>query len=91
MSSTSLTRLGHLIVEEGETSLAGSFIDPDDVMVPLQAAASTYRIAYGPRAGQKLLSLQLAPRRLPANGEANRARIQPARRGALRGRGPARA
>ena len=37
-------------------------IDPDDVMTPLQAAAAHYRIAQGPRAGQKLLSLQLAPR-----------------------------
>ena len=37
-------------------------IDPDDVMTPLQAAAAHYRIAQGPRAGQKVLSLQLAPR-----------------------------
>ena len=32
-------------------------------MTPLQAAAAHYRIAQGPRAGQKVLSLQLAPRR----------------------------
>ena len=57
-----LTRLGHLVEEEGETYLAGSFIDPDDVMTPLQAAAANYRIAQGPRAGQKVLSLQFAPR-----------------------------
>jgi len=31
-------------------------------MTPLQAAAAHYRIAQGPRAGQKVLSLQLAPR-----------------------------
>jgi Putative transposase len=58
-----LTRLGHLIEEEGETCLAASFGDPDDLMTPLQAAAANYRIAHGPRAGQKVLSLQLAPRR----------------------------
>ena len=27
-------------------------IDPDDVLMPLQAASSTYRIAMGPRAGR---------------------------------------
>ena len=43
--------------------LVGGFTDPDDVMTPLQAAAAHYRIAQGPRAGQKVLSLQLAPRR----------------------------
>ena len=37
-------------------------IDPDDVKPPLQAAAVHYRIAQGPRAGQKVLRLQLAPR-----------------------------
>ena len=37
-------------------------------MTPLQAAAAHYRIAQGPRAGQKVLSLQLAPRR-PARGD----------------------
>ena len=58
-----LTRLGHLVLEEGETYLAGCIIDPDDVMPPLQAAAANYRIAQGPRAGQKVLSLQLGPRR----------------------------
>ena len=29
-------------------------IDPDDVLMPLQAASSTYRIALGPRAGRKV-------------------------------------
>ena len=38
-------------------------IDADDVLMPLQAASSTYRIAFGPRAGRKVLSLQYAPRR----------------------------
>ena len=34
--------------------------DGDDsrTLVPLQAAATTYRIAFGPRAGQKILTLQ---------------------------------
>ena len=57
-----LTRLGHLVEEDGQTTLAGGVIDPDDVMTPLQAAAVHYRIAQGPRAGQKVLGLQLAPR-----------------------------
>ena len=40
-----LTRLGHLVEEDGQTYLAGGVIDPDDVMTPLQAAAAHYRIA----------------------------------------------
>jgi Putative transposase/Transposase zinc-binding domain len=53
-----LTRLGHLIEEDGITYLARSEnIDPDDVMAPLQAAASIWRIAAGPRAGRKVLTL----------------------------------
>ena len=53
-----LTRLGHLIEEDGITYLArGENLDPDEVMVPLQAAASTWRIAAGPRAGRKVLTL----------------------------------
>ena len=66
-----LTRLGHLVEEEGETYLAGGVTDPDDVMTPLQAAAANYRIAQGPRAGQKVLSLQLAPRRPARGGESS--------------------
>jgi hypothetical protein len=58
-----LTRLGHLIEEEGALYVAGAIIDPDNVLTPLQAASSTYRIALGPRAGRKVLSLQTAPRR----------------------------
>ena len=38
-------------------------IDADDVLMPLQAASSTYRIAFGPWAGRKVLSLQYATRR----------------------------
>ena len=59
-----LTRLGHLIEEEGTTYMARTdSIDPDDVLMPLQAASSTYRIALGPRTGRKVLSLKYAPRR----------------------------
>ena len=53
-----LTRLGHLIEEEGITYLArGESLDPDNVLAPLQAASSTWRIAGGPRAGRKVLTL----------------------------------
>jgi hypothetical protein len=53
-----LTRLGHLTEEDGITSLARSDNhDPDNVMASLQAAASTWRIAAGPRAGRKVLTL----------------------------------
>ena len=50
-----LTRLGYLVEEQGMTYLADP--DPDNTLGPLQAAACTYRIAFGPRAGQKVLSL----------------------------------
>ena len=60
-----LTHLGHLIEEEGVTYMARTdSIDPDNVLIPLQAASSTYRIAMGPRAGCKVLSLQYAPSRV---------------------------
>ena len=64
-----LTRLGHLVEEDGQIYLAGGITDPDDVMTPLQVAAAHYRIAQGPRAGQKVLSPQLAPRHLARVGE----------------------
>ena len=35
--------------------------ESDHAMTPLQSAACTYRIALGPRAGQKVLSLQTVP------------------------------
>lgn len=56
-----LTRLGYLVEEEGMTYLAD--IDPDNPLTPLQAASCTYRIALGPRAGQKVLSLRTVPGR----------------------------
>ena len=54
-----LTRKGYLIEEQGMTYLAAT--SPDTALAPLQAAACTYRIALGPRAGQKVLSLQTVP------------------------------
>ena len=55
-----LTRLGYLIEEEGMTYMAETD-DTDNAMSPLQSAACTYRIALGPRAGHKMLSLQTVP------------------------------
>ena len=54
------TRRGVLVEDMGQTYLA----EPDDdgeearTLRPLQAAAVTYRIAFGPRAGQKVLTLR---------------------------------
>ena len=64
-----LTRLGHLIEEEGVTFVADALgiIDPQNLLAPLQAASCTYRIAFGPRAGRKVLSLHDAPRRAAPN------------------------
>ncbi len=55
-----LTRRGVLVEEEGSTYLADSDGDSDDARTlrPLQAAAYTYRIAFGPRAGQKVFTVQ---------------------------------
>jgi hypothetical protein len=54
-----LTRKGYLIEEQGVTYLADT--DPETPLGPLQAAACTYRIALGPRAGQKVLTLRTVP------------------------------
>jgi hypothetical protein len=54
-----LTRQGHLIEESGMTYLAHT--EGDRALTPLQAASCTYRIALGPRAGQKVLSLHTVP------------------------------
>ena len=56
-----LTRTGYLIEEQGMRYLAEA--DPDRALTPLQAAACTYRIALGPHAGHKVLSLQTLPSR----------------------------
>jgi len=51
-----LTHSGYLVEEEGMTYLAD--LDPDNPLTPLQAASCTYRIAFGPRAGQKVVGLR---------------------------------
>ena len=61
-----LVRKNMLIEDTGQIYLAEQ--DPDDVLAPLQAAACTYRIAFGPRKGQKVLSLQTV---LPGAPEIN--------------------
>jgi hypothetical protein len=65
-----LTHRGVLIEDMGQTYLA----EPDDngeearTLRPLQAAAITYRIAFGPRVGQKVLTLRGAmPRETTAH------------------------
>jgi hypothetical protein len=54
-----LTRRGVLVEEEGSTYMADSDCDSDEARTlrPLQATACTYRIAFCPRAGQKVLTL----------------------------------
>ena len=54
-----LTPKGYLIEEQGMSYLTDT--DPEAALRPLQAAACTYRIALGPRGGQKVLSLQTVP------------------------------
>jgi hypothetical protein len=55
-----LTRRGVLVEEEGSTYMADNDGDSDEACTlrPLHAAACTYRIAFGPRAGQKVLTVQ---------------------------------
>ena len=57
-----LTRLGHLVEEEGVSYVADAqgVLDPDNLLAPLQVASCTYRIALGPHAGRKVVSLQYA-------------------------------
>ena len=51
-----LTKQGFLIEEQDRTYLGEA--DRESALLPLQAASCTYRIALGPRAGHKVLSLQ---------------------------------
>ena len=55
-----LTRHGVLVEEMGQIYLADSNADGDEARTlrALQAAAITYRIAFGPRAWQKVLTLR---------------------------------
>ena len=78
-----LTRQGVLVEKEGSTYMADNDGDSDEARVlrPLQAAACTYRIAFGPRAGQKVLTLQGAERGhgpVPADGPVSREGLAPA-------------
>ena len=78
-----LTRQGVLVEDEGSTYMADNDGDSDEARVlrPLQAAACTYRIAFGPRAGQKVLTLQGAERGhgpVPADGPVPREGLAPA-------------
>jgi len=54
-----LTRRGYLIEEQDMIYMAET--ETPTAMAPLQSAACTYRIACGPRVGQKVLSLQSVP------------------------------
>ena len=57
-----MTTQGRLIEEDGITYLARTdHSDPDNVLAPLQAASSTWRIAQGPRAGRKVLTIVGGP------------------------------
>jgi hypothetical protein len=80
-----LTRKGFLIEDQGTTYLADT--DRDTTLGPLQVAACTYRIAFGPRAGQKVLSLQTVPSQAAPSTEqrcVNEQGFEGTRRSALR-------
>ena len=51
----------YLVEAQGMTYIAD--MDTDSPLASLQAASCTYRIALGPRAGQKVLSLRTVPGR----------------------------
>ncbi|MFN9028902.1 MAG: hypothetical protein ACK5XM_01490, partial [Betaproteobacteria bacterium] len=57
---TLLTRRGVLVEDMGQTWLAEPQAEGEEARTlwPLQAAAVTYRIAFGPRAGQKVPTLR---------------------------------
>ena len=60
-----LMRKGYLVEEQGMIYLANP--DPESALAPLQQGACTYRIAFGPRAGQKVLTLQTLPSQAAAS------------------------
>jgi hypothetical protein len=80
-----LTRRGVLVEDMGQTDLAELDDDGEGARTlrPLQAAAITYRIAFGPRAGQKVLTLRGAERghgTVPADGPVPREGLAHAKR-----------
>jgi hypothetical protein len=54
-----LTRRGVLVEQQRQTYVADNDSDSNEACAlrPLQAEACTYRIAFGPRAGQKVLTV----------------------------------
>jgi hypothetical protein len=56
-----LIRTGHIVEEQQRLFMAENPDDTDTAMAPLHSAACTYRIAPGPRAGQKVLTLRTVP------------------------------
>ena len=65
-----LVRRGILVEDQGETYLADAEDDSDEARAlrPLHRGSCVYRIAFGPRAGQKVLTLQGAlPREASGN------------------------
>ena len=84
MARVTLTRQGYLVKEQGVTYLADR--DADNPLALLQAAACIYRIALGPRAGQRVLSLRTVhgrDKKATAGTVRRCAQLQPACRGAL--------
>jgi hypothetical protein len=71
-----LTHRGVLVEDLGQTYLAEPDADGEEsrTLRPLQAAAITYRIAFGPRAGQKVLTLRGA---MPREATASASRCAP--------------
>jgi Putative transposase len=53
-------------VGAGESAVRGAVLDPGEARA-LQAASCAYRIAFGPRAGQKVLSLRSLPSAVTAS------------------------
>ena len=64
---TLLLRTGHIVEEQETLFMAENPDETDTAMAPLQSAACTYRIAFGPRAGQKVLTLRTVPSVEPPN------------------------
>jgi hypothetical protein len=83
-----LTRRGMLVEDMGQIWLVEPPADGEAArrLRPLQAAAITYRIAFGPRAGRRVLTLRGARPREAARGrsapapERRHRRVRPARR-----------
>ena len=56
-----LIRTGHSVEEHETLFMAENTAETNTALAPLQAAACTYRIALGPRAGRKVVTLQTVP------------------------------